>query len=132
MNNMTNPAIRAVRRYYCEFSVSAIAYVITILLSRTYYNQVPTQWQALVALVPIIPVVFVFIAIVRFVNGTDEMQGRIIVNSLALAGGATALLAATYGLLEGDILPPPSAWLTYITFMVSWLIAGLYVRCRYQ
>ncbi|HVU37428.1 MAG TPA: hypothetical protein VHC95_03780 [Opitutales bacterium] len=132
MEETINPTRQAVHRYFWEFGVSICAYVVVIALSRNYYNDVPIQCKALLALLPVIPVGFVFAAIVRFILSTDELQRRIIVNSLALAGGATALLAITYGLLEGDILPPPSAWWTYVTFMASWLIAGLCVRRHYQ
>ena len=82
-----------------------------------------------IALLPLLPSIFGFVAIVRLVLATDELQRRIIVNSLALAGGATALLAVTYGLIEGDDIPNPSAWCTYVVFMVSWLCLLYTSRC---
>jgi hypothetical protein len=93
---------------------------------------VSNSWQLAIALSPLVPVVFVFIATVRCVLGMDEMMRRICVNSLAIAGGATALLSVTYGLIEGDSLPKLSAWWTYTTFMVAWLIASFFVRRRYR
>jgi hypothetical protein len=57
---------------------------------------------------------------------------RMIVNSIALAGGATALLAVTYGLIEGEGFPFISAWWTYSVFMTSWVIAGFFVRRHYR
>ena len=134
-----NPSTKALHSYYWEFGLSMIAYVITIILSRSFliagtiaHHPIANPWNIAVALLPIIPVIFVFVAVVRFVQATDELQRQIIVNSLALAGGATALLAVTYGLLEGDVLPRPSAWTTYITFMSCWIIAGLFVRRHYR
>jgi hypothetical protein len=116
-----------------------IAYVIAIIVSRSFliaraiaHHPIANPWLIVVALLPIIPIIFVFIAIVRFVQATDELQRQIIVNSLALAGGATALLAVTYGLLEGDVLPRPSAWWTYEVFMISWIIAASFVRRHYR
>lgn len=132
MEETLNPTVHAQRRYYVEFGLAMVAYIGVIYLSRTYFNTVPLQWQALVALSPLIPVLLVYAAIIRFILHTDELQRQIIVHSLALAGGATALLAITYGLLEGDILPRPSVWWTYTTFMLCWLIAAFCVRRRYQ
>jgi len=133
-NPTPNPSVKALHSYFWWLGLSLIAYAITIIFSRNYLYAHPGNdpWHAVVALLPIIPVTFAFVAIVRFVRATDEMQRQIIVNSLALAGGATALLAVTYGLLEGDVLPRPSAWTTYTTFMTCWIIAGLFVRRHYR
>jgi len=113
-----------------------MAYVAAILVSRWLLRgpmqHVSEGWQIALALLPVIPVFFVFAAIVRVVLGTDELYRRICVDSLALAGGATALIAVTYGLIESDYFPHLSAWWTYMTFMVAWIIASLFVRRRYR
>jgi hypothetical protein len=136
MNEPTNPAKWAMRRYLMEFGLSMAAYVGVMLVSRMLLegpmHHAANGWQLLVALSPLVTVIFVFIAIVRWVMGTDEMMRRICVNSLAIAGGATALLAVTYGLIEGDSLPRLSAWWTYGTFMMAWLIATFFVRRHYR
>ena len=89
-------------------------------------------WQYVVAMLPLVPILLVFGAIVRYMLGVDELIRRIQVDSLALAGGATALIAAAYGLIEGDFAPKLSAWWTFVTFMMAWLIASFFVRRRYQ
>ncbi len=131
----TNPTMNAMRRYYWELGLSLAAYVALILISRSILRHTEMTLgagQIALALLPLIPVIFIFAAIVRFVMHTDELQRQIIVHSLALAGGVTVLSAVTYGLLEGDILPPPSAWWTYTLFMTSWIVAGLFVRRHYR
>jgi hypothetical protein len=109
-----------------------IAYVICIFLSRWLWIQTEGSWRTVVTLLPVIPAVLVFAAIVRYLLATDELIRRTAVDSLALAGGATALIAVTYGLLEGNGLPRPSAWWTYSIFMASWIIASFFVRRRYR
>ncbi len=134
MDIISNPATKAIRTYYWHLGFSMIAYVMTIIASRDFLHTHPGDGPAYfaIALLPVLPVIFVFVAIVRFVVATDELQRRIIVNSLALAGGATALLAVTYGLIEGDDIPHPSAWWTYVVFMSSWVIASIFVRRHYR
>jgi len=127
-----NPAYQAGRRYTVEFGLSIVAYVIVIFLSRLLWHTASGGWQIAIALVPLIPVAFVVVAVARFLGGTDELVRRKIVESLALAGVATALLALTYGLMEGDGIPKLSAWWTYATFMVSWIVATVFVRRRFQ
>jgi hypothetical protein len=109
-----------------------VAYVIVVFLSRWMWHTANGPWQTVIALLPMIPAVFVFVSIVRYLLATDELRRRIAVDSLALAGGATALIAVTYGLIEGEGLPRPSAWWTYAAFMVSWMVSGYFVRRRYQ
>ena len=109
-----------------------VGYVIVILLSRWIWHDVNGRWQTVVALLPMIPAVFVFVSIVGYLLATDELVRRVAVDSLALAGGATALVAVTYGLLEGDGLPRPSAWWTYGVFMVSWIISSYFAWRRYR
>jgi hypothetical protein len=127
-----NPANQAGRRYAVEFGVSIVAYVIVIFLSRLLWHAASGGWQVAIALVPLVPIAFVVAAMARYLGGTDELQRRKIVDSLALAGVATALLALSYGLMEGEGLPRPSAWWTYATFMVSWIGAAFFVSRRFQ
>jgi hypothetical protein len=112
------------------------AYVATITFSRWLLHgpmrTASPGWQYAIALLPLIPTLLLFGAIVRHVLGVDELYRRVQVDSLALAGGATALIAVSYGLIEGDHVPKLSAWWTFSTFMVAWLIATFFVRRRYQ
>jgi hypothetical protein len=84
------------------------------------------------ALLPLIPIAFVFAAIVRYMGSIDELQRRIQIESLSLAAGITALLAITYGFLETVGLPHLSAWYTYAAVMVAWIIAQPFVARRYR
>ena len=134
MSPHSNPSTKAFRTYSGISGLSMIAYVIAIIVSRNFLNTHPGHGPVFfaIALLPLPAAIFVFVAVVRFILATDELQRRILVNSLALAGGVTALLAVTYGLIEGDDLPNPSAWCTYIVFMTSWLIAAFFVRDHYR
>jgi hypothetical protein len=134
MSPNLNPTSQAKRTYFWEFSLSLAAYTVVIILSRSYLNthHLDNPWRTLIAVSPVIPVCFLFAAIVRYILATDELLRRMIVSSLALAGGATALLAVTYGLIEGEGFPFISAWWSYSTFMTSWIIAGFFVRCHYR
>ncbi len=134
MKTHPNPTVKAMHAYYWQFGVALMAYVIAIMASRNFLHSHPGDGPAhvVIALLPIIPQIFLFAAIVRFVRATDELQRQIIVHSLALAGGVTALLAFAYSLIEGDSFPPPHAWWTYGTFLTSWVIASIFVRRHYR
>src|SRR4051812_40070941 len=104
-----NPVRRTTRRYFIEFAISMSAYVVAICVSRKLLHgpmsTASPSWQCALALLPLVPILLIFAAIVRYMLGVDEMIRRVHVNALALAGGVTALLAAAYGLIEGDFVP---------------------------
>ena len=129
---VTNPTSQAQRRYLTEFTIAMIAYVIVLFGTRIYFRNLTGPLETVVALLPMVPVLFVFIAVVRWIAGTDEFQRRIAVESLAMAGGVTALLALTYGFVEGDPLPRPSAFWVWGVFATAWLVASFVLRRRYQ
>jgi len=133
MEKAINPTTQAVRRYILEFGLSMAVYAVVLCASIFLFARVNGVWRIVVALLPIIPVGLVFAAGIRFLLRTDELERQIMVISLAMAGGATALLSVTYGFLEVfRFLPAPSAWLTWTTFMLAWLIASFFVRRRFR
>ena len=89
-----NPTTAAQRRYYIEFAISVALYVIVLFASRMLWRDVTGPLQIAVALLPMIPVGLVFAAVVRFALAVDELQRQILVESLALAAGITALTQA--------------------------------------
>ena len=102
------------------------------ILLRGHEHDTLTPWQLAVALIPVLPVIGLFIAIVRLLLATDELMRRIYIDSLAIAGGITALLAVSYGLIESPGIPNLSAWWTWTVFMISFGIATGFVRRRYR
>jgi len=131
--NTSNPLRTAGRRYALEFSISMVAYAVILIVSIMAIERgLPPALKLVFALLPLIPIVFVFAAVVRYMSSIDELQRRIHIESLALAAGITALLAITYGFLETVGLPHLSAWFTYAAVLVAWLIAQPFVARRYR
>jgi hypothetical protein len=136
-----NPVKRAYRQYCLEFAAAMGAYVVVIFIrghvfdywqSRGWLQSMNLGWVIALSLLPMLPVCLIFWAILRFLRGMDELGRRIMVDSLAIAGGMTAMLAATYGFIEGNMFPHLSAWWTYAVFMMTWLVASRFVMRRYK
>lgn len=127
-----NPTTAARRRYIFEFAIATVAYVVVLLGSRMLWRDATGAFEIVVALLPMVPLVFVFAAVVRYILNADELQRQMLVESLAIAGGVTMLITLTYGFLEGDPLPRPSAWWVYVVFMAAFAVSALIVRRRYQ
>lgn len=122
--NATNPTTQAQRRYYREFALAIGAYVV-ILAASVYGLNHGIQGFAryVIAVVPAVPIAGVAIAVVRWLNGTDEFQRQTAITAMAIAGGLTALITVTYGFLENAGMPRMSVWISYLIFMSIWGIA---------
>jgi hypothetical protein len=133
-SNQPNPTTTALRRYNVAFVITMAGYLALlfggIYLVKAGYAVGP--WRYLAILVPVVPVVLLFVAMLRLYGAIDELQRRITLESLAVAGGITALLAVTYGFLESAGLPHPSAWWTWCIIMFSWGIARPIVARQYR
>ncbi|MGH8279441.1 MAG: hypothetical protein ACRETQ_07755 [Gammaproteobacteria bacterium] len=119
------------RRYLREFLGAMIFYVVVILLVGWQLNiHKAGPWHYALAVLPLVPIVLVFIAIVRFLARTDELIRRLHIQAFAISAGLTAFLALTWGLLEGAGLPKLSAWWTFVCIDVVWGAAFLVLRRR--
>jgi hypothetical protein len=130
--NANNPTEKARRRYLLEFGASIVLYVIVIEASCRFAGDLAGTGRLLLLLTPVVPLALVAAAVIRYVRAMDEMQRRITEQSLAFAGIVTVLAAVTWGLLEGETLPHPSAWWTLVVFMAGWLVATVFVKRSYK
>jgi O-antigen/teichoic acid export membrane protein len=131
--NTSNPTAVANRRYVVQIVICMVAYIAVLFPAVWLLNRgLEGPLKFVVAVAPIVPVAFVFLAVLRYFAATDEFERRVMVESLAVAGGITALLAVTYGFLQNAGLPYLSAWWTWTVFMASWLIARLLVSRHYD
>ena len=128
-----NPTTLACRRYLRQMFFMTVAYMIVLFGSVTWLKHVPAGGlRYVIALLPLIPVAALVPIVVRYMRETDEFERRMQTESLAIAGGVTAMLAVTYGFLEIAGLPHLSAWWTWCVLMLAWAIARPLVGRHYQ
>ncbi len=121
---------RAARRYRLEFGGAMAAYALTVLGTSLWIDANPGSSARLpVALLPVIPVVLVVVAAVRFFRSQDELLRRRQVEALAFAFVGTALAVITYGFFETVGFPRLSAWWTWGTMAILWCV-GTFVSSR--
>lgn len=132
--NSSNPTTLAKRRYVLELVLCMLAYAVILILAIWMLRHIPLAGplRYVVALAPVVPVVFLWLAILRYWGATDELERRVILESLGVAGAITALLAVTYGFLEGVGFPFLSAWWTWAVFMGAWLVGRIFVSRYYE
>ena len=127
------PVAVAHRRYVIQLGLAMICYGIVLIISLKLIPSVTRGWlQVLVAIAPVVPVIFVLASIVRLLSRIDEMQRRIHLEAMALAAGITALLALTCGFLENAGMPRLSGFWTFASINLLWAIFAIILQRRYR
>ena len=122
------------RRYNREFSFSMIGYAITLIASITILKRIELaqSLKVIITLLPAIPVTFVFIAVMRAVRDSDELQQRVHLLATTFAAVLTGLVTFTYGFLENIGFPKLSTFAILPMLFFFWGISLPWFSKRYQ
>lgn len=125
---------KAGRRYLVEFGGAMVAYVVVLAVAMTLLNNTDagSGWRVPLALAPMVPVVFVLFAFVRYFGRIDELQRRVQLEALAFAFGGTALLTLSYGFLQLVGFPQVSWFFVWPIMAVLWMAGKVRADRRYK
>lgn len=129
------PALQ--RRYLRELIPASLAYLLVLLGSVWLLKRVETEWlRAVLALLPVGPVLLVMRAMVRYIRDTDEMQQKIELEAVSIATGLVSLLYLSGGFLQAAkvIDVPASAAMIWVfpLICVVYGIAKMLVSNRFR
>lgn len=122
------------RQYQRHLSVTMVIYVAAMLLVWPLTRTTPESWlKALLACVPVIPMLYVIALIARKILGSDEMEQRAHLLALGAATGVIGALSMVGGMLaaagavalEGSIL----VWV-FPVMMISYGISHWWILTR--
>ncbi len=122
------------KRYFKEFFTSMSVYIVVLIASAVTLNvtEFPKAAQIVIALLPVIPIIFVVLAISRALRDSDELQQRIQLQAIAFSAMLTGLLTFSYGFLENIGFPPFSAIWVLPAMFLFWGIGYGYFGRKYQ
>jgi hypothetical protein len=122
---------------FCRYAVSVVValglYALALVLSIHWLHQDPGEpWKYFIAVLPVVPALWIPVAAIRYVRGMDELQKQIQLEALAFGFVSAAMLMLAYGFLQNAGLPEVS-WIWVFPVMCICLMAGqLVARRRYQ
>lgn len=126
---------RAARTYTARMIVFAVTYTVAIFGVNwldALISPGPAARIAL-ALIPVLPAGFMVFAVVAFVRAMDEVQARIITESVLIAAMAVSLASFTYGMLRGAIELPVIEAYWYLPALIATAgVAQIFVTRRYR
>lgn len=81
-----------------------VVLLITSIMVLTNFK-LPKTAQIVIALIPVIPTIFVVIAVMRALRDSDELQQKIQLQAVTFSAIVTGLITFSYGFLENVGFP---------------------------
>jgi hypothetical protein len=89
-------------------------------------------WKYAIAVLPVLPALWIPLAVVRLFREVDELQKQIQLEGLAFGFAAAAVLTFTYGFLQNAGLPDVSWIWVWPVMAVCWLVGLTAAKRRYR
>ncbi len=117
------------KRYFKEFGISMGFYIVLLIASILIITNVglPKAAQVIVTLIPVVPTIFVVIAVMRALRDSDERQQRIQLQAVTFSAIVTGLITFSYGFLENIGFPRLPSLFIFPLMIALWGIgAGIF------
>lgn len=104
-------------------------YIVLLIASISVITNVelPKAVQVVIALIPVIPTIFVVIAVMRALRDSDELQQRIQLQAVTFSAIVTGLITFSYGFLENIGFPHLPSLFIFPLMIALWGIgAGIF------
>jgi hypothetical protein len=111
------------KKYVWRMTAGFIAYATGVFAAHYFYAKQSLHGNWLIFLFPIIPVIYIVAAIIRFVSeGLDELQKKIVIEAAAFSGIATGFTCISYLFVQNAGAPAFHAeW----AFYMMWIYYGI-------
>lgn len=110
-----------------------ILYIGLLAFSMNWLDHNPeSNLRFAVALLPMLPGIFIAIGVLNAIKKLDEMERKAIVESSAVSFMLTMILVMSLGLLNIADLPPVNGVYIGLFMVVVWLIAKLWIHRSYE
>ena len=120
-------------RYLLEFGGSMLAYSAVLVMSLMFLRENPeSPWRVPVTVAPVIPIVFMMLAVIRSVRRMDEMRRHINLEAVIIAYLATVILCFSYGFLENVGFPSFNTMWVGVAMIFLWGIGQLLANRKYR
>lgn len=124
-----------VKQYFVRLGTTMVIYTVllfgSITVLKTY--ELPVAVDVLLALLPVLPAIVTLFVIVAFVRTRDEVQQRIVTESILWGVGIVAIASFTYGFLQNVLELPDISMIWVLPALIGTPgIAQIFVRMRYS
>ena len=113
--------------------VPLILYIGLLAFAMNWLDGNPElTWRFPVALLPMVPGLFLVVGLVRAIGRLDELARKILLESMVFAFALTLILTMGLGLLGIAGLTPPNTIYIALFMSLAWLAGKFWITRRYQ
>jgi hypothetical protein len=124
---------RHAQKYTRNVLLAFAGYAVLVIVSVWWLGQNPDgALRFLIAVLPMLPLIFGLRSFLRYLSTLDELQNRIQLQAIGFAAGATGMITLTYGFLENAGLPRLSMLWVFPLLCFLWGGASWLFTRRYQ
>lgn len=110
-----------------------VLYLVLLVFAVTWLQNNPaSRWTYLVALLPMIPGLFIAGGVVRAIRKLDELAQKTLLEAIAISFGFTLILTLSLGLLGMAGFPQPDGMYIALFMIVMALVAKLVLSRKYE
>jgi hypothetical protein len=123
----------AAKRYIIQVISLMTAYVVMLFLSIWLLGRVSSiGWRIPIAVLPVVPLLFVVWAVIQFVRSMDELQKAIHFEAVTFSFLMTAVVTLTYGFLENAGFQRISVMYVPVLMCILWGVGSGLASRRYR
>ena len=122
----------AYRPYYRDLVIGMVAYGVLLAAAILFGDlEGDSPWRFAWALLPVLPLAFVLVSVVRLLPRLDEYQRQLQLQALAVGFGAAIIAALTTGFLAfAGLQGWWSSWVVFAVGMAGWAVGSVAARVR--
>ena len=120
-------------KYIRPLVLPFLIYLAVLYFSTFWVEAQPeSPWRYIIADLPLFPAIVIALGVVRAIQQLDELERKILFDSMAISFILTLLLTLTLGMLESaGALKLNSAYIGLFMALV-WAVAKLWLHRRYE
>jgi UDP-N-acetylmuramyl pentapeptide phosphotransferase/UDP-N-acetylglucosamine-1-phosphate transferase len=109
-----------------------VLYVGALVIMVAYLDSVTSGWKYVIALLPVLPAIFITLGVINAINQLDELERRIMLEAAVFSLMTTTLGLMIFGFLKQvGVEQPPSPFII-IFMMFMWLLGKLLGNRKYK
>jgi hypothetical protein len=110
-----------------------VFYIVLLFFSVNWLEAYPlSPWRFMVALLPMIPGVFIALGVVRAILRLDELERKILLEGMAISFTLTLILVLSMGLLGLAGIPQLNGVYIGALMALLWLVGKLWMTRKYE
>ena len=112
--------------------VPLILYIGALVISVTYLDSISSNWKFAIALLPVVPALWIALGVIKAINQLDELEQKIMFEGAAFSLLTTTLGLMVFGFLKQVGVEQPSFPYIVLFMMFMWLIGKLRGNRKYR